>query len=113
MFCYRCRNSIDILTRQEKAAKLNTCICDGNENYDCKGIHRNMNFLCFGKIHHDYHEVKNTLPDTRTNEITNTGDNIYAAGNSIIAETPIILGMLLIFYISQGKLDFSTFHYFK
>ncbi|KAK2580420.1 hypothetical protein KPH14_006170 [Odynerus spinipes] len=74
----RCRNSISILTRQEKAAKLNTCLCDGSEEYDCKAIHRNMNLLCFGKIHHDYREVKKVVEDTRTNEILRTGTNVRA-----------------------------------
>ncbi|KAJ8673749.1 hypothetical protein QAD02_005011 [Eretmocerus hayati] len=54
----RCRNSINILRRQEKAAKLNTCFCDGAEEYDCKAIHRNMDELCFNKPHiqHNYEE---------------------------------------------------------
>ncbi|PSN45828.1 hypothetical protein C0J52_05527 [Blattella germanica] len=46
---HRCNNSISILRRQEKAAKLNTCRCDGQEDYDCPGIRSNMARLCFHK----------------------------------------------------------------
>ncbi|XP_066599059.1 growth arrest-specific protein 1-like [Prorops nasuta] len=72
---HRCRNSISILQKQEKAAKLNNCICDGTEDYDCRGIHRNMNVLCFGKLHHDYHEVQKPVEDgnNRQNEILPDG----------------------------------------
>ncbi|XP_014205199.1 uncharacterized protein LOC106637081 [Copidosoma floridanum] len=53
-----CLNSINILRRQEKAAKLNTCFCDGAEDYDCTAIHRNMDELCFHRPpqHHKYRE---------------------------------------------------------
>ncbi|EFX90446.1 hypothetical protein DAPPUDRAFT_93942 [Daphnia pulex] len=45
----RCKNSISILRRQEKAAKLSTCVCDGSEDYDCPSILDNMDRLCFHK----------------------------------------------------------------
>ncbi|XP_069701013.1 growth arrest-specific protein 1-like [Periplaneta americana] len=44
---HRCNNSISILRRQEKAAKLNSCRCDGREEYDCPRIRTNMARLCF------------------------------------------------------------------
>ncbi|XP_034237527.1 growth arrest-specific protein 1-like [Thrips palmi] len=43
----RCKNSISILRRQEKAAKLDSCWCDGREDYDCPAIRANMARLCF------------------------------------------------------------------
>lgn len=46
----RCKNSISILRRQEKAAKLSTCVCDGSEDYDCPSILDNMDRLCFQKM---------------------------------------------------------------
>ena len=45
----RCLNSINILKRQVKAKKLETCYCDGTENYDCLGIKANMETLCFNQ----------------------------------------------------------------
>lgn len=45
----RCKNSINILRRQEKAAKLDSCICNGREEYDCLSIRRNMERMCFQK----------------------------------------------------------------
>lgn len=44
---HRCMNSISILRRQEKAAKLSNCKCDGSEDYDCPQIQHNMARLCF------------------------------------------------------------------
>lgn len=48
---HRCNNSISILQRQQKAAKLSTCWCDGREDYDCPRIRSNMARLCFPKVH--------------------------------------------------------------
>jgi len=45
----RCKNSLNILRRQEKAAKLSECQCEANEKIDdflCKDIKENMNNLC-------------------------------------------------------------------
>lgn len=110
---FRCRNSINILTRQEKAAKLSTCLCDGSEEYDCKGIHRNMNTLCFGRIHHDYRQVKKVVDETRTNEIVRTETNDVLgneATNEATTVRPFVdrttLAMsivLLLLFASQGN----------
>lgn len=35
------------LSPQEKAAKLDSCWCDGREDYDCPAIRANMARLCF------------------------------------------------------------------
>lgn len=45
----KCMNSIDILRKQEKAAALVACRCDGNEDYDCPRMQRNLQRLCFHK----------------------------------------------------------------
>ena len=45
----RCKNSLDILLRQKAAAKLATCYCEGNEEFECINIRRNTDVLCFGK----------------------------------------------------------------
>ncbi|XP_012273327.1 growth arrest-specific protein 1 [Orussus abietinus] len=96
----RCRNSINILRRQEKAAKLNTCICDGAEEYDCKGIHRNMNRLCSGKTHNEYHEVKKVIGDTRTNEILRT--DVRGHGIQVLVNrTTLVLAIFLLLLTTQ------------
>lgn len=103
-YFFRCRNSIAILTRQEKAAKLNTCICDGAEEYDCKGIHRNMNVLCFGKVHHDYHDVKKLLADTRTNEIKGSGESSKGSGfRFLVNRTTMVFTLILLLLTLEGK----------
>jgi len=45
----RCKNSLAILLRQESATKLNTCYCDGTEDYECLTIRQNTDRLCFRK----------------------------------------------------------------
>ncbi|XP_076637524.1 growth arrest-specific protein 1 isoform X1 [Colletes latitarsis] len=102
----RCRNSISILTRQEKAAKLNTCQCDGFEDYDCKGIHRNMNLLCFGKIHHGYRDVN--IKDDRRNEFRRP--NITLRGDAVqtLVDRRLILISLAIYHIFKAKQGEST-----
>ncbi|KAI5633762.1 growth arrest-specific protein 1-like [Phthorimaea operculella] len=48
----KCLNSIEILRKQEKAAALAACRCDGNEDYDCPRMQRNLQRLCFHKKTH-------------------------------------------------------------
>ena len=47
----RCKNSLNILQRQDKAAKLLECQCDPNaepiESFECSDIKQNMQELCF------------------------------------------------------------------
>ncbi|RWS23899.1 growth arrest-specific protein 1-like protein [Leptotrombidium deliense] len=43
----RCNNSLSILNRQQKAAKLRTCYCDGSEDFPCQVIKENTEKLCF------------------------------------------------------------------
>ena len=95
----RCSNSISILTRQEKAAKLNTCQCDGYEDYDCRGIHRNMNVLCFGKIHHGYRDVNEFL---RPN-MTLKGDAVRTS-----IDRRLLLLSLIIYYILKARQDWRS-----
>lgn len=45
----KCLNSIEILRKQEKAAALTACQCDGNEDYDCARMQNNLARLCFHK----------------------------------------------------------------
>lgn len=69
---HRCLNSIDILRRQDKAAKLSTCKCDGFEEYDCPKVQTNMARLCFHKTKqmHDDRESTTIREDLRTNEVS-------------------------------------------
>ncbi len=45
----RCKNSLSILERQEKAAKLRTCYCDGTEDFPCKRVKYNTERYCYGR----------------------------------------------------------------
>lgn len=60
----RCKNSLGILLRQNKAAKLQECQCANNEmldNFFCKDIKQNMEDLCF-----EPEETTTILPTTIT-----------------------------------------------
>ncbi|XP_046661077.1 growth arrest-specific protein 1-like [Homalodisca vitripennis] len=74
----RCKNSISILRRQEKAAKLTTCVCDGREGYDCVQIRTNMARLCY----HREPEPFGTVPpmvDTPSNPREPSGASLPRA----------------------------------
>lgn len=46
---HRCNNSLSILDRQEKAAKLRSCYCDGSEDFPCQRVKYNTERYCFGR----------------------------------------------------------------
>ncbi len=53
----RCMNSISILRRQQTAAKLEQCYCDGTENFACQAVKDNMQRLCFAQDKEENNEV--------------------------------------------------------
>lgn len=53
----RCRNSIHILRRQEKSAKLRNCFCAGRDSANCTAIQNNMAKLCYHKKVNDSNEI--------------------------------------------------------
>ncbi|XP_023316795.1 growth arrest-specific protein 1-like [Trichogramma pretiosum] len=80
-----CRNSINILRRQEKAAKLSTCFCDGTEDYDCNAIQRNMEVLCFNKPsspRHNYDDMPNRTSSSSGAGDRTSGPNGHGKGGS-------------------------------
>lgn len=63
----KCLNSIEILRKQEKAAALTVCQCDGNEDYNCPQMQSNLERLCFhkkghGRGHERGHEKPKKVP---------------------------------------------------
>lgn len=42
----KCRNSLQILSRQPHASRLRSCLCDGSEDYDCHALKANTETLC-------------------------------------------------------------------
>ncbi|CAH2042286.1 unnamed protein product, partial [Iphiclides podalirius] len=57
----RCLNSIEILKKQDKAAALTECRCDGDEDFDCPRMQSNLARLCFHK-----HQKNHTRPHKKT-----------------------------------------------
>ncbi|XP_053614608.1 growth arrest-specific protein 1-like [Plodia interpunctella] len=62
----RCRNSITILRKQEKAAALTSCKCDGNEEYDCPKMQSNFARLCFK---HNLYKGKKKVKEEHVPEV--------------------------------------------
>ena len=92
---FRCRNSINILKRQEKADKLNTCICDSSEDYDCRAIHRNINSLCYKNVHHDCQDEKKIEEATGNNK--NIDSSFGVEPRAVIDK--MILGLSIVLHL--------------
>ncbi len=80
----RCLNSISILRRQRASAKLESCKCEGSEDFDCAVVKSNMDRLCFGKGEGD-----------SNNEVEDGGRTKSAAVTAGIRRTILYLCMLL------------------
>ncbi|XP_073953714.1 growth arrest-specific protein 1-like [Choristoneura fumiferana] len=59
---HKCLNSIEILRKQDKAAALTGCHCDGNEEYDCPRMQNNLARLCFHKKLDNGDKINKTQP---------------------------------------------------
>lgn len=109
---HRCLNSINILRRQEKAAKLKTCKCDGRENFDCKRIQHNMAKLCYHQKEDNtttdapVEEENNVIIKENENETHRSGCSSNFAGNLLIALT--IIYHLISWYPSFNCIKWST-----
>lgn len=96
---HRCLNSIDVLRRREKAAKLKTCVCDGHEDYDCLVIQRNMDTLCFNKHENEDNDLPNELHPMESKTFT-AGRNAqvrYSSSLSTIIPVVIVLNIVWIY----------------
>ncbi|KAJ8954813.1 hypothetical protein NQ314_007016 [Rhamnusium bicolor] len=85
----RCHNSINILRRQEKAAKLTTCKCDGLEDYDCYAIQRNMDKLCFHK-HSRHHNKTHVLKNEE--EVPTV---LLSSGDKLVTSWAVLFSIIL------------------
>jgi growth arrest-specific protein 1 len=81
----RCNNSLSILNRQEKAAKLRTCYCDGSEDFPCQRIKDNTEKLCFGK------ELEIHFTDIEDNEIDIMGHKTISSAHNPCVNNIVML----------------------
>ncbi|XP_026742327.1 growth arrest-specific protein 1-like [Trichoplusia ni] len=84
----KCLNSIEILRKQDKAAALTACTCDGND-YDCPRMQNNLARLCYHKMknhtkNHDRHGERHKKPPAPVEEVPVSGANV-AQLTSIVA----------------------------
>ena len=89
----RCKNSLNILRRQEKAAKLRQCQCQIDEQIDdflCSDIKANMENLCFEVEVVEETTVFDILEEDEDNEIEDE-DKYKPSG---AARTPSIWNIL-------------------
>ncbi|XP_018325217.1 growth arrest-specific protein 1-like [Agrilus planipennis] len=97
----RCRNSISILRRQDKAAKLKTCKCDGQEDFNCVQIQNNMARLCFHKkIHEEPTEPPgdidtNVIRDEYNPRTQNSGNSLSQTMNNNKVGSLLLLVILI------------------
>ncbi|RZF44178.1 hypothetical protein LSTR_LSTR003818 [Laodelphax striatellus] len=107
---YRCKNSISILRRQQKAAKLDTCLCDGQdkEKHECRKIRTNMDKLCFRRTHHH-----NATSSTEQPPLVSVNDEnnelLVAAAAAHASHTASFAVNILLF--SLLSLTFSLHHF--
>lgn len=96
---HRCKNSIAILKKQEKAAKLDSCRCSGREEFDCPRIRTNMAKLCFNQtieippiVDIDNNDIKTTY-DEKTVDVDN---NVVSdsANVLIVARLPYLWALI-------------------
>jgi growth arrest-specific protein 1 len=90
----RCNNSISILRRQEKAAKLTTCKCDGFEDYDCRGIQKNMAKLCFHKHNHHHQNATRHVTPEPPPPVAPPADVGDAAAAPVLAFGAVVLAVV-------------------
>ncbi|GBP64231.1 Growth arrest-specific protein 1 [Eumeta japonica] len=79
---HKCLNSIEILRKQEKAAALTACKCDGHEDYDCPRMQSNLARLCFRKhkkIHNKNNEVHKSMHSDAQTPKTASANAAYAS----------------------------------
>ena len=77
--------SINILKRQTAASKLESCYCEGTEDFDCVGIKMNMEELCFS--------TKNEIDDIITKSSASVKDNYKIAIITLITAAPGMTNM--------------------
>ena len=87
----RCKNSLDILNRQEKASKLKTCYCEGSEDFACQKIKDRTQRFC--SHHHIYHS---NLDDSDGDSDDDVSNEIEVIGRSGAAPTYHLVSYTLI-----------------
>lgn len=74
-------NSISILRRQEKAAKLNECYCDGPDDHECIDIQRNMQELCFDRANKRHKSKSSSTSSSSSNSSSTSSAEVAVNGD--------------------------------
>lgn len=98
----KCRNSIQILRKQEKAAALTACRCDGNEDYDCPRMQNNLARLCFHK-----HLKNHTKSHEKGHENKHKKHHHQETPS---ATSPVTMSYLLFVLCTLISLNYNTWH---
>ncbi|KAG7301417.1 hypothetical protein JYU34_014364 [Plutella xylostella] len=88
----KCMNSIEILRKQEKAAALTACRCDGYENYDCPRMQSNLQRLCFHKHKKNHSRERG---ERRGTEAPPAGEPHAAAAAALLPRALLLLTLVL------------------
>lgn len=95
-----CNNSLHILYQQEKAKKLETCHCEGDEGFDCYKIRVNTNRLCFNREPPYPSDTTSSYYYNRHGQHSGTSDSQYVS-SLYIAIVPLIIHIYLLLYQYQ------------
>ena len=94
-------NSIGILQRQKAANKLENCYCQGNEDFDCQTIKRNMQDLCF--------EDKSNSLDSNEIDVDEPVRKKSSSSNTISAKLHHYLILFSVLFSAIFKMIHSSF----
>lgn len=86
----KCRNSIRILKKLDKASSLIACKCDGNEEYDCPKMQSNFARLCLKRT---LYPRKKKMEEEESKKVTE------GAATSLVASQLLILKSVYWIYI--------------
>lgn len=103
-FCTsKCRNSLEILLRQEKAAKLRGCRCQGQEMERCEEIKEKTQLLCYTSLGVGTAEDK-IWPEEKISRLSGSLESRSEVGEERIEIVPLNVAMEL-----QPRLPFKVF----
>ncbi|XP_046346766.1 growth arrest-specific protein 1-like [Haliotis rufescens] len=85
----RCNNSLDILYRQTSSKMLQSCECDGTEDYNCQTLKDNTERLCFNR------QPRVAYTVSGKSEVTSSGSNSFKTNSGILL---LVVNISLLLY---------------
>jgi len=109
----RCKNSLEILLKQNQSNKLINCNCDGTENFECESIKLNMERLCYeNKTLESTNSVETTTLKTLVEEDENKKETEFIHERNSSRKSSYLVISILVTFINGyiGNIVQSTFN---